>query len=663
MTQYTLPHSIPIIDREDLIAAPNDNLRTSINAVATATNTALTAQSYRLDAVELASAGGGLLTTNAVIDPLPLIADTTTYATGRCNLSRVGSRGRATCTASGATYFFSKASAGATVTPAERFPVTPGTAVSSRVTIYGHPTVDMGATLEFGASRWDGSAFVFQVAPFTTSLIRIPAGESVTLELAGVVTSPETTHIVPQVNFRRWGASYPNVGDYIEWSNFALNIGGAATQSPIPYVDGNMVGAYWMGLPGRSPSRGIIPGRGESGVSSARRDTLTDAFRRRRGRKIGTAGRAVVSLRFDHGWNRFVSDILPLLRERGLPALQMVNPGEMTAAPNNAVSYADIQSMWINDGVEVANHALNHGAAVTQSEVDAHITGALATLQANIPNMPIELYVPGGSPGAGDENFTGSTEREFWDTHAGRITMSSHAAIVGYRPGMYRPMPQDLDLGASHASCDTWTQSAIIGAIDGAIQSSAALTLMWHPALLDTSGGNTKAQLTAILDYLVSKIDSGELVVLTQTGALLADPGTDARSDLILNGDFSEGLSRWSNATGWTPLTRDGITYATTSSGGQLQQVINGRYAQGFEGSNRVLTARVRATGGAVLGMQVTGGNGLDASHQVTLPAAAGWVEVRKPLAMPLGVNSVTVNIGRVSGGTLDIRDVRLEAS
>jgi hypothetical protein len=70
---------------------------------------------------------------------------------------------------------------------------------------------------------------------------------------------------------------------------------------------------------------------------------------------------------------------------------------------------------------------------------------------------------------------------------------------------------------------DTSTVSAIQAQIDAAIANKTGLQLMCHPSLLNTSGNITTADLTTILDYLVTKQTSGQLVVLDPYELLLAD--------------------------------------------------------------------------------------------------------------------------------------------
>ncbi|MEE2568611.1 polysaccharide deacetylase family protein [Pseudarthrobacter sp. J64] len=667
MTTYTIPYSLPIIETSDPIkeASSPSALADDINGLSRAVNTAFGMQGGRLDIVESVGSVDGELVTNAVIDPVPSIANGSTYSGGRASLSPESGKGRATCIEVGATSFYPKASTEGITSVSSRFPAVTGSAVSATVTLHGHPTQAMGVNLQIATYRWDGAAFVAGsagMALFQTELIQLPAGGTTTLEVAGIIPASDTTHVLPTVQYRRWGFTYPEVGDYIDWTRFGLQIGGTApASSPVPYVDGTMSGGYWLGTPHSSPSRGVFPSGRDIVFNGTRRSMLVSAFRARRGGVIGTSGKPALALRFDHGVANFKTKVLPLLQKYNLPWSQAVNPGTLTDA-SNSTTFAELQSLCINNGGEVANHGRTHADAVGRAAIKVEIETSLTELQTGMTGLAIETWNP---PGIGAGGYGGyapmDTQDKHWNTYAGQLILSSHPAVSGYIPGLYRPLPAELAIGLSHATMDTQSTATIQAWVDGAITAGAGIQLMLHPALVDTAGHLTTAQLETALAYIAGRRDAGALEVLTPSGLLLADLQTDQRHNLVANGRFANGLTSWANTTGWALTTVNGLTYASTSTGTPLTQAVSMSRNEAMLGGARELVYKVRAAAGAVVRTAATGA-AVAATKDHTLTAAPGWREVRQQLVIPLDfTGTLTIAGGRVSGGAVDITDIRLQ--
>lgn len=616
-------------------------------------------QNNRFELLEGLVSEDGSRIENLVVDPAPVNAPAT-YVPGRATITQDGTYGRATCTVVGATSFYPVASTGSGAEV--RFPAVAGDKVAARVAIMGNPTQDMGATLALSGYRWDGAAFVASnVATGITSVqVKIPAGTEVVLEMFGTIPASDTTHVLPLLTFRRWAETYPQVDDYVKFRKFAVQTGvDSATSSPMQYTDGSQDSSFWMGAPNASASVNLTA-RNED-IKAARRDMLVSAFTERRGGRVGTNGVAAVALRFDHHLDPFVSKVLPLLQQYGLPFGQAINPQNVGTGDDNR-TWAQIQSMCTDNGGEVWNHGGNHLDATGVGPIRGQITGALDTLKANLPGLAIEGWMPPGLASGGYDGYSPmTTPEQHYGTYAGRLIISSHAAVYGYIPGSYRGMDGTNPIGRTHMTMDASTEANIKAWINGAKAIGAGLTLMLHSNYLDTAGYLTTSALGNVLAYLAAERDAGRLVILTPSGLQLAADDTEYRQNLAVNGTFADGLNNWANTAGWTVATQSGLTSASTTTGTPMTQVVSFSRTGQYLGGPRELVYKVRATAGAVVRVSATA-TGLSAAQDFTLPASAAWVEVRKPLTLPLNLaTDLTLTVGRVSGGAVDIADIRLQ--
>jgi peptidoglycan/xylan/chitin deacetylase (PgdA/CDA1 family) len=617
-------------------------------------------QNSRFELLERLVSESGSRVENLVVDPLPVNASTANYGAGRASISQAPGYGRTICTDVGATSLYPLASTG---TGAEtRFAAVAGDKVASRVEIYGHPTLDMGVTLSFSGYRWDGTTFVPSATAMgvTSGQLKVPAGTVVTFEAFGVVPASDITHVLPLVTWRRWAETYPQAGDYIYWRKWSVQTGAdAASASPVLYTDGTQADSYWLGAANNSASVALTP-RNED-IKAARRSVLVDAFTQRRGGRLGTNGVGAVALRFDHHLDSFVAKVLPLLQQYGLPFGQALNPQTVGTGDDNR-TWAQIQSMCLDNGGEVWNHGGNHLNASGVTAITQQVVGSLDTLKANLPGMAVEGWMP---PGLADGGYDGyspmDTLERHYDTFAGRLILSTHAAVNGYIPGSYRGLDATNPIGRAHMTMDTANEATVKSWINGAKAVSAGLTLMLHPNYLDTTGYMTTADLGSVLAFLAAERDAGRLVILTPSGLQLAAEETAYRQNLAANGSFKDGLTGWANTSGWTVGSGSGLTWASTSTGTPLTQTVGFSRTTQYLGGPRELVFKVRALSSAVVRTAVTGA-GITATKDHTLTGSTAWVEVRKPLTLPLNLaGDITLAAGRVSGGGVDITDVRLQ--
>ncbi|MHA7292900.1 hypothetical protein [Arthrobacter sp. HLT1-21] len=399
-----------------------------------------------------------------------------------------------------------------------------------------------------------------------------------------------------------------------------------------------------------------------AGEAQSHRAMLVSAFKARRGGVIGTSGKSAVSFRFDHGLTNFETKVLPILRKYGIPWSQATNSNQLANAGNTS-SFLELSGWCINDGGEVWNHGRDHASASGPEPIFKEIVTALDELKAGMPALIVEGWAPPGVAAGGFDGYApAETLEQHWNTYAGQLVLAYHAAVSGYIPGLYRPLPADLPIGFGHATIDAQTPAWVDGVIRGAVNSRMGVQLMLHSANVDTVGNMTTAQVDEVFANVAALRDSGQIEVLTPTGMLLADPESDYRHNLISNGYFKDAFTGWLNTVAWATTTVSGITYATTTTGTPITQAIGFSRKEAFLGGTRELVYQVRAGTGAVVRTAATG-TGITASKDHTLAASPNWVEVRKPITIPANfTGDLTVAVGRVSGGIVDIADIRLRS-
>jgi peptidoglycan/xylan/chitin deacetylase (PgdA/CDA1 family) len=289
---------------------------------------------------------------------------------------------------------------------------------------------------------------------------------------------------------------------------------GTAALTPIPFPFG-----AWKDL-GESA---LVTDPSNAGLAnSVRKDDFS--FRRGGAKKL-PFGAGAVALRFDHGLNNFDSIVRPLLETRGLKYLLALNSRGWSTAENNAVT-ASMVDAWVAGGLcKIGNHGAHHNDCTTLAALQDSIVTGLAELKTQLPSASIDGWFV---PGVGGTNYMGfnggQTPEAFYNTDAGRLILENHAVSSGAFPNTaQRILDGRIRQGQGHFTMDTSTTAAITAQIDLAITNKTGLQLMCHPSLLNTAGNITTANLTTVLDYLVTKQTAGDLVVLDPYELLLAD--------------------------------------------------------------------------------------------------------------------------------------------
>lgn len=379
-----------------------------------------------------------------------------------------------------------------------------------------------------------------------------------------------------------------------------------------------------------------------------------DRARSRKGGRIGTAGRAVVTLRFDDAHDAMASTVLPLLQQHDLPAYQAVTVRNVEE--NSSRTWAQIKAL-VNEGIEVFGHSWTHQAASGQAAIHKEIIESAAYMEAQMPGVAIEGWVMPGTGQSGTEAYDGfgpgGTVEAFTDTYAGQLILSRYAVPCGSIQGHLMPLNGAPVTGQVHWTFESATLAETQAMVQQAVATGAGITLMAHPSRFGTSGFMSVADLEALLAWLAAERDAERLLVLTGTGQAFADSSTSERMNVVPRVDHGLGWSGpwWTFANGLaTTSATDALTYSAASVG-----------VNHLRGSVLEVTALVNAPTGAVFRMNVGGGVTRTTEH--TIPAG-DWHRVRMFVHYPTtaGVSAgLTAAFARVSGGAITITDVAVQ--
>ena len=257
-----------------------------------------------------------------------------------------------------------------------------------------------------------------------------------------------------------------------------------------------------------------------------------------RGGRIGTGGKAVISLRFDHNLGGFDKNILSLLRERGLPATMacfydMMRPQPGYSSDDSAAAgktWADLQNNF-HRGVEVFSHSYSHQDAATPQALHREIVESRRMLEAKMPDVRVHGW---GMPGV-----TGTQYMGWWqdmDETDTRVTHPVHSLLAstyatwnidGYGLNTLG-VPETRYFGVEKYTSMTQVKNLV----EEALRATMGLTLMMHPQNIGRTGYMSLDTFTKMLDYIVGLRDSGQVMVLSQGGQAVADPGTSWRQSL-----------------------------------------------------------------------------------------------------------------------------------
>lgn len=385
-----------------------------------------------------------------------------------------------------------------------------------------------------------------------------------------------------------------------------------------------------------------------------------DSYTQARGGSIGTGGLAAVALRFDHNLVNFRDIILPLLKARNLCWSQAVNTAQnqIDFAANGGIWGTTLQGYVLNDGGELLAHSHTHSDSTSTAAIIANVEDSIPVFASAMPELVVEGFAP---PGAGGTNWNGfldtSSKAHFTSKYTGAsAVLKNFAFCTGYIQGPLRQLSGTVTNGQTHITLDAVTSAAsTISTMQQAQEMGAGVQLMMHPNMLTLPDKITTAVLTEILDWIAAERDAGRLLVLTTSGLLVADARHAYRAN-ILRGF---GTAVWSSLTGWT--VAGGVATGSTSAGVMSGAVSLSSLAH-VKGRPRELAVEARSATGASLRVGVTGSTTLSVSKTFTVPGGNTWNTYRVPFSLPVSATSLTVSLGRLSGGTMEMRAPAIQA-
>lgn len=383
---------------------------------------------------------------------------------------------------------------------------------------------------------------------------------------------------------------------------------------------------------------------------------LLDVMVQRKGGTIGTGGKAAFALRLDHGTTAFRDHLGPMLKEYGLPSTMAVysKQNEVNAA-NHSVPWSQVQGWHHSHGMTFGNHSDDHLDKPDAEGWYGGTIGSLAELNALMPQVPIEQYIPHGS--VGYDRYGGfnvaNTHDAIVGTLAGRMALSSHALIAGYRGDRFRPLKGRPMQGETHWSMEESTVNTFKYMIDAAINRQQGLAVMFHPEFIGLSGKMTWAMVEECLAYVAQKRDEGLIVPLTLDGLAVADVRNDWQDDLI---DPPQALMK-DPATIYGNFTETPGAFTSSTPGQYVRHAPSLANRAWAYGGTRTAQWHVSSQNGATATLNVQEGTDSPpwaSTRTVTVPAGESIQYLPFGLPLTLGVQSLRLEL------TLDSGDITI---
>ncbi|GAT73561.1 polysaccharide deacetylase [Microbacterium sp. HM58-2] len=388
-----------------------------------------------------------------------------------------------------------------------------------------------------------------------------------------------------------------------------------------------------------------------------------------RGGRIGVGTKAVVAIRFDDWHNAFKTNVLSMLTARGLPAGfasvsdLAINSWSAGTTPAEIVG-------WNQNGVEIHSHGLDHldptpGGVTGPGGLYDQIVNSKTTIESWGVKCAGWMQ-PGASPRVAGVTPYGTTftDRTSLYGYAQWLIRNTYpVSETDAWGGTSRPVPHHLFHGAAHITIsDGLALAGTMAELERTLAERGAIEMMIHSGNLGSGSNLTLAQLGTVFDWLVARRDEGVLEVLTPSGLFFADRSTN-RLDLVKNGSFELTPSQWGGfAAGRTVETTGGRTGANfariaAAEATLITQTYTPLISRALAGQTFMFEGYARTSAGATSRVTLTGGAlNLDLSRAV----GTDWTPIRHAFTIPPTVDSLTLGVGRASGGTIDWDDISI---
>lgn len=387
---------------------------------------------------------------------------------------------------------------------------------------------------------------------------------------------------------------------------------------------------------------------------------LLDMLVQRKGGSIGTGGLAGFALRVDHGTTASDEYLIPMLEKYGLTATMAVYSKQNEISPEaHSIPWGTVEQWHRLYGMTFGNHSDDHLDKPDAAGWYGGTIESAAELKTHMPTVPVEQYIPHGS--IGYDRYGGFNQANSHDsivgTLAGRMALSSHALVSGYRGGQSRPLHGRPMQGLAHWSMEESNPTEFKAMLDEAIADRVGLAVMFHPSFIGLNGKMTWAQIEECLAYVAQKRDQGVLVPLTLDGLACADSRSDWRHDLHLDPLLARPAA-WTG-TGFT-MTAGG--FASTSAGASVYHDVLMTRRAWARGGAREAQWKVNAGSAATVTVTAGASNGSwEATRTVQL--VAGQRTIYLPFGIPLNQTQAIRTRLTVVSGSLTILESHLYAN
>lgn len=399
-----------------------------------------------------------------------------------------------------------------------------------------------------------------------------------------------------------------------------------------------------------------------------------------KGGMIGTAGKGVVSLRFDDYQNAFRDKIYPLLVARGLPcSMSLISRFDTAQSWGIGTTWDDIRD-WNRNGVEMWSHGTDHKDYSPYGYKGLY--DQIVTSKAEIEAQDIKVAgwtLPGDAPTTRNLPYNGLTKPGDYDSTVGRLLMDTYALTEAYAYLPQRVLPMYIYHGLNHitASDGGETLDSSKDAIDKAVKNKSGIEIMCHSGNLDKPGNMTLADFTSLLDYIKTQWDNGSIEVLTPSGLCFADPNRSDRLELNSDDSF-EGLTTanpgaWKPTGDWSGKTIEGSGGRTgnnflridSNTNSDVSQRISNLDQLGVTGEQFVFEGWFRSNGGG----NTTGAVQVSDSDnpgrlkiiKETTSNGSTWTRVRFVFCVPPSTKSIMLSLSRSAGDGIDWDDVSIK--
>lgn len=311
-----------------------------------------------------------------------------------------------------------------------------------------------------------------------------------------------------------------------------------------------------------------------------------------KGGVIGTAGKGVVSLRFDDYQNVFKEKIYPMLIARGLPcSMALISRFNTEQSWGIGTTWDEI-SDWNRNGVEIWSHGTDHKDYSRNGYAGLYSEIVTSKAEIEVHNIKVIGWAePGVAPYTSNLPYNGLNKPSDYNSVPGKLLMDTYALTEA---GAYKPeriLPTHIYHGLNHitASDGDETVATSEGKINSAIKNKTGIEVMCHAGSLGKPGNMTFEEFETLLDYIKAQWDNGSIEVLTPSGLCFADPNSSNRLKLNTDDSFEDltasSKGAWSETKDWsgkdikTSGGRTGNNFLRISSdtyeSGVTQKIIN----------------------------------------------------------------------------------------